>query len=199
MRERPFSIICLSPQDWRVELPTNRHQIMLRAARRGHQVLFVETSDFVGRHAWRLLRRDERRSFATRLLSEEQVAPGLRRVKALNLLPWGSKYRLPNAVNCALTAKLLRRRAFRLPQPVVLWIYDPAAARMMGSTGETFAVYDCVDDYSEQTTSARRREFVAGCDREAASRARLLFATSKTMYKRQRGAQQTDPLRTQRW
>ena len=46
----PFSIICLSSQDWRVELPTNRQQIMLRAARRGHDVLFVETGYFLGRH-----------------------------------------------------------------------------------------------------------------------------------------------------
>jgi len=67
----------------------------------------------------------------------------------------------------------------------VLWIYDPHGARMAGSCGEEFAVYDCVDDYVEQTTSRRRREFVAACDRVAALRSRLVFATSRTMYERQ--------------
>jgi glycosyltransferase involved in cell wall biosynthesis len=181
-----FSIICLSSQDWREALPTNRQQIMLRAARRDHQVLFVETGFFLGRHIWRLLRRGGRRSLARRLFLREQVAPGVRARKALNLLPWGAKHGLPNAVNSAITARLLRRIAASLSQPVVLWIYDPRAARMAGSCGEDFAVYDCVDDYAEQTTSVRRREFVAACDRTAALRSRLVFAASRTMYERQR-------------
>jgi len=181
-----FSIVCLSPQDWREALPTNRQQIMLRAARQGHQVLFVETGYFLGRHVWRLLRHAGRRSLARRLFSTENVVPGVKARKALNILPWGSKHGLPNAVNSAITARLLRRLAADLPQPVVLWIYDPRAARVAGSCGEQFAVYDCVDDYAEQTTSVRRREFIAACDQAAVRRSRLVFTTSTTMYERQR-------------
>jgi glycosyltransferase involved in cell wall biosynthesis len=182
-----FSIICLSPQDWRVDLPTNRQQIMLRAARRGHEVLFVETGYFLGRHFWSLLRGPDRRSLARRLFSTEKAAPGVRLRKAVNLLPWGAKYRLPNSVNCAITARFVRRVADALPKPVVLWIYDPVASRMAGSCGEEFAVYDCVDDYVEQTTSRRGRALVAACDLTAAARSQLVFATSTTMYERQRG------------
>jgi glycosyltransferase involved in cell wall biosynthesis len=182
---KPFSIICLSPQDWREALPTNRQQIMLRAAMRDHQVLFVETGYFLGRHLWRLLRDDGRRSLARRLLRTEPVAPGVRARKALNVAPWGAKYALPNALNWAITARLLRRIAASMPEPVVLWIYDPRSARMAGSCGEAFAVYDCVDDYAEQTAAGRRRAFVAACDRIAALRSRLVFATSRTMYERQ--------------
>jgi glycosyltransferase involved in cell wall biosynthesis len=182
---QPFSIICLSPQDWRTALLTNRQQIMLRAARRGHQVLFVETGYFLGKHLWALLRRGERRSLARRLFSTEEVVPGVLLRKALNVLPWGSAYRFSNAVNSAITARLLRRLAGHLPQPVVLWIYDPSTARMVGSCGEELAVYDCVDDYAEQTTSSRKRELVASSDRMAVLRSRLVFATSTTMYERQ--------------
>jgi glycosyltransferase involved in cell wall biosynthesis len=183
---QPFSIICLSSQDWRTALLTNRQQIMLRAARQGHQVLFVETGYFLGKHLWALLRRSERKSLAHRLFSTEEVAPRVLLRKAVNVLPWGSKYRLTNAVNSAVNALLLRRLAANLPQPVVLWIYDPSAARMVGSCGEEFAVYDCVDDYTEQTTSSRKRELVASCDRMAVRQSRLVFATSTTMYERQR-------------
>jgi glycosyltransferase involved in cell wall biosynthesis len=159
---------------------------MLRAAREGHCVLFVETGHFLGKHLWALVRRGERRSLALRLFSTEEVLPGVRLRKALNVLPWRSTYRLPNAVNSAVTARLLRRLASDLPKPIILWIYDPRAAGITGSCGEEFAVYDCVDDYTEQATSLRKRAMVARCDQMAVARSRLVFATSAAMYERQR-------------
>jgi glycosyltransferase involved in cell wall biosynthesis len=186
MKAPPFSIICLSPQDWRAALPTNRQQVMRRVARRGHQVLFVETGYFFGRHLWALLCGRNRRSLARRLFSAEEVIPGVVLRKALNILPWASEYRLAKAVNSVITARLLRRLAARMPQPVVLWIYDPGAAGMAGSCGEEFAVYDCVDDYAEHASSARKREMVVACDRTAVLRSRLVFTTSTPLYERQR-------------
>jgi glycosyltransferase involved in cell wall biosynthesis len=158
---------------------------MLRAARRGHQVLFVETGYFLGRHLWALLRGQERRSLARRLFSTEEIMPGMVLRKALNIIPWGSRYRVPKALNSAVTARLIRRLAADLSHPKVLWIYDPGAVGMVGRCGEEFAVYDCVDDYTEQTTAANR-EIVMMCDRRAAIRSRLVFTTSVAMYERQR-------------
>lgn len=186
VREQRFSIICLSSQDWHAPLPTNRQQVMLRAARRGHEVLFVETGYFVGRHLWALLRGPERRSLAQRLFSTEQVMGDVLLCRALNILPWGSRSRLSKAVNSAVTARLLRGLAAGLSQPVVLWIYDPGAAGMVGHCAEEFAVYDCVDDYAEYTTSRRSREMVAMCDRMAALRSLLVFTTTTPIYERQR-------------
>lgn len=181
-----FSIVCLSPQDWRAPLPTNRQQVMRRAAQRGHQVLFVETGYFFGRHLWALIFGSERGSLLRRLFSTEQVAPGVLVCKALNILPWGSRYWLPKIVNSAITARQLRRVRARLSPPVVLWIYDPGSARMIGACAEEFAVYDCVDDYPEQATSTRKRELIAKCDRMAALGSRLVFTTSRVMYERHR-------------
>jgi glycosyltransferase involved in cell wall biosynthesis len=186
VKEKPFSIICLSPQDWRTSLPTNRQQVMLRAARRGHRVLFVETGHFLGKHLWALLGRRERRSLARRLFSTEEVVAGVQLRKALNILPKGSTYRLTNAVNCAVTARLLRHLAADLPGPVILWIYDPSTVRIVGSGGEALAVYDCVDDYTEQAISVRKREMLAMWDRMAALRSQLVFTTSTAMYERHR-------------
>ena len=56
-----FSILCMSRQDWNAGLPTNRQQIMLRAAQRGHRVVFVESGGHLGRHLWRLARGPRRR------------------------------------------------------------------------------------------------------------------------------------------
>jgi glycosyltransferase involved in cell wall biosynthesis len=181
-----FSIICLSPQEWHVDLPTNRQHVMFRAARHGHDVVFVETGYFLGRQlAWALRRRDG--SFLRRMVVGEEVAPRVRVRKAPNLLPWGKKYRLPNSVNGFLTAALVRRLARRLPDPVVLWIYDPTSARIAGRCGEAFSVYDCVDDYVEQNgANLRRRALVAEGDERAANVSRLVFATTGSLYERKR-------------
>lgn len=185
MQAARFSIVCLSPQDWDADLPTNRHQIMRRAAARGHEVLFVETGDFVLWHLWRLVAGGDRRSRARRILATERVSPRVRVCKAINALPWGHKYRFARTVNAAATARRLRRLARALPQPVVLWVYDPAAAGRPGASGETFAVYDCVDDYAQLTRGDEvRRLLVAAADRRVARSSRLVFTTTQPLYAR---------------
>jgi glycosyltransferase involved in cell wall biosynthesis len=181
----PFSIICVSSQEWRVDLPTNRQQIMARAARHGHDVLFVETGSFVARHLWRaLIGRD--RSLWRSVIGSEEAAPGVRVRKAPNVLPFGKRFGVANTINRALTAAALRREARRSSEPVVLWIYDPTLGELAGASGEAFAVYDCVDDYVEQNGGdSRRRALLAAGDERAAARSRLVFATSRAMYDRQ--------------
>ncbi len=174
----PFSIVCLSQSPWDAKLPTNRQQIMRRAAERGHEVLFVETAPFLGR---KLLERPPLGS----LVAPVARGGGVSTLGALNAAPWGHRYAVSNTLNAKLTAQLVRRRARALRAPVVLWIYDPTAASLAGACGESFAVYDCVDDYSslafytpaEQALAARR-------DREAARASRLVFATTSTLYER---------------
>jgi glycosyltransferase involved in cell wall biosynthesis len=185
---RSFAIACLSPQPWDVDLPTNRQQIMARAARRGHRVLFVECGAFVGRHMRDLIRGPGRRSVARQLLAAEEVAPGVHVTKAPNLLPWGHRYALAARGNARLTAWAVRRRLRRLPAPAILWLYDPCFADAIGRSGERFAVYDCVDDYREQTGGdPQRRALVSACDRAAAERSRVVFTTATPLLERHRG------------
>jgi glycosyltransferase involved in cell wall biosynthesis len=182
-----FSILCISRQDWGAALPTNRQQIMLRAAERGHRVLFIENGGHIGRHLARLATGPGRRSLARRLLGGEQVAEGITVRKGIALAPWGQKFALANRVNARVTAGLIRRRARDLSARRVLWLYDPCAFELAGGCGETFAVYDCVDDYAEQVgPDPRRRRFVAAADGEAAARSEVVFATTRGLYERQR-------------
>jgi glycosyltransferase involved in cell wall biosynthesis len=181
---RPFSIVCVSSQPWTSALPTNRQQIMIRAARRGHDVLFVETNDFVGWHLARLARRGDAVS-VRRLFVSDRVSTRVSVSKALNLFPWGQKYELANRVNAAVTASLLRRHVASLPKPVVLWIYDPGFAGLIGRVGEDLAVYDCVDAYEQQAGSdARRQRLISAGDARAASTAQLVFVTTRALLER---------------
>ncbi len=185
MAER-FSIVCLSPQDWQTDLPTNRQQIMRRAARRGHDVLFVETGYFFGRQIWRLLQAGGPRSLLRFLRAEKTDEKGVLVCKAANVLPWGQRFELARRVNAALTARRVRHLARDLPTPHVLWVYDPCAAGVIGHAGEIFAVYDCVDDYGWHSSVGRRRQLVEAGDADAARRSRLVFTTTPALQERQR-------------
>jgi CelD/BcsL family acetyltransferase involved in cellulose biosynthesis/glycosyltransferase involved in cell wall biosynthesis len=184
----PFSIVCFSPLDWDAELPTNRQQIMARAARRGHDVLFVETGAFLGVQLMRLLRGPRRLSLLRRLVGTEKVAPGIKATKALNLMPWGQRYERSNRLNGRISAILIRSRSRRLKKPRVVWLYDPRATWAIGQSGDEFAVYDCVDDYAEQAEGARNRALIAAADRIAAESSRVVFATTRPLEERHRRA-----------
>jgi glycosyltransferase involved in cell wall biosynthesis len=183
-RSRTFSIVCLSSQDWDEALPTNRQQIMARAAQRGHRVLFVETGGFLGKHLAALLRGPGRLSLARRLLAVERVAPGVDARKSLNVLPWGQRFDLSRRVNAAATFLVLRVLARRRPRPLLLWVYDPAAVPLDRPVPWPM-VYDVVDDYPEQAGGGARGALVAAADRSVASSARLVFATTPMLVERQ--------------
>ncbi len=184
--EQGFSIVCVSRQDWHAGLPTNRQQIMVRAAKRGHRVLFVETGGHLSRHLWRLLAGPGRGSVARRLFGAERPVEGVTIEKALTIAPWGQKFSLANRLNSRLTSLRIRRAARGLKGQRVLWLYDPTAFELVGHVGEDLTVYDVVDDYAEQVgPDARRRRFVAEADEEAASRSQVVFATTSGLYERQ--------------
>jgi glycosyltransferase involved in cell wall biosynthesis len=183
---RPLQVVCLSPQSWEVDLPTNRQQVMARIGQNGHRVLYIETEGFVGRLI-RELRAGGCRSLLRQLVAEKTVAPGVRVMKAPTLVPWGHRFPRAAQLNSALTAWAIRRRTRANPESTVLWLYDPCFAGCVGKTGERFAVYDCVDDYAEQAAADRRmRSLVAAYDALAAKRSRLVFATARTLVERHR-------------
>jgi glycosyltransferase involved in cell wall biosynthesis len=180
-----LSVVCVSPQEWDVDLPTNRQQIMRRVGLRGHEVLFVESGSFFLRRPNELARRPLRT--LRRLLATESVAPKVRVCIAPNVVPWGKKYRLASRVNFWLTARRVRRLTQRLARPLVLWIYDPCAEAVIGACGEQLAVYDCVDDYGEQYgRDPRRRALVSAADIAAARRSGIVITTTKALFERHR-------------
>jgi glycosyltransferase involved in cell wall biosynthesis len=157
---------------------------MSRAAGRGHDVLFIETGDFLGRHLWRLVRGPDRRSLARRLTVGEVVAPRIRVRKLRAWFPLGQRHELANTANWVLGRRMLARATCKLAPPRIAWIYDPRSVLALGALGEAFGVYDCVDDYSQQADRPRSRDLLAAADRRAAERSRLVFATARPLYDR---------------
>lgn len=60
-----LAVVCLSPQEWQIDLPTNRQQIMIRVRQQGHDVPFVETGRWAGRCLRALVRGPNRLDLVT--------------------------------------------------------------------------------------------------------------------------------------
>ena len=184
---RKLTIVCLSPQDWDTELPTNRQQIMRRAAGFGHSIVFVETSQSISRDLFQVLRFDHGNltHLARKLTTGQSVAPGITVRRAPWLLPWGRRFRWANRLNVALTRRMVRAVARRSPGPFILWLYDAASSDLVGRCGEAVALYDCVDDHAEVAGSDQRvRALLSAGDRNAASASTVVVTTTRRLYER---------------
>ena len=187
----PFTIVCVSPQLWDTDLPTNRQQIMLRAAGFGHEIVFVETTQFLGRDLWQLARgpRGGAKTFFRRLFVGERVAERITVRKAPWLAPWARRLRWANWLDTTLTAAVVRTIVRRIDGPVVLWLYDAASSSLVGRCAETAAVYDCVDDHIEVASgNPRMHALLAAADARAARSATIVTTTTKPLYARHHAA-----------
>lgn len=182
-----FTIICVSPQPWDTELPTNRQQVMRRAAGFGHEVVFVETAHFLGRDLWRLVRGPHAggRRLLRRLVGGDHVTERITVREAPWLAPWGRRSRWANRIDGALTRVVVRKIVRRSSRPVVLWLYDAASSSLIGRCGEKAAIYDCVDDHIEVAgQNPRVRALLTDGDYRAAVSSNVVITTTRTLYER---------------
>jgi glycosyltransferase involved in cell wall biosynthesis len=160
-----MDIICFA-NDWAAD-PLSKKQVMRRLAR-GHRVLWINS---LNNRRPRLAGKDLRRSlqklgdFRSGLIQVDdriwRLAPlyvpfhGHPLARSLNrrLLGWQIK-------------AALRKLRFRRP---ITWTFVPSSADVVGTLGERFVVYHCVDEYSAFSDAAaeireRERELLAKSD-----------------------------------
>jgi glycosyltransferase involved in cell wall biosynthesis len=182
-----LTVVCFSSQDWDAQLPTNRQQVMRRVARRGHQVLFVETSGFLGAQLWRLVRGPNRRSLLARLFATETAGDRVRVRRMLNFVPWRTRFHASAVANVKINWLWLRLLPRRGGGSLVVWSYDPLAYAVFGALPGALGVFDCVDDYAEQVGGdATKRRIVKRAEELAGRNADLVFTTTEPLYERHR-------------
>lgn len=142
---RRLDVICLSSQDW-TDVWTRKQRFMRRLARQGHRVLYVELQA-----SWvsvTLLRRDVGRAFRW-MRGPRKIEDNLY-VATLPLALPGFQLSLGvNAANNVMMRAALSRwiRTLGFDRPV-LWTYNPYSDGLIGTLGESIAVYECVDEFS---------------------------------------------------
>ena len=191
MSSTAWDILCFSSTDWE-GVWGSRQQVMLRFAQRGHRVLFVEQPAGL-EHLLRYpaLRRRKLRRWRE---GPRAVADNLWIVSLPPLLP--GRYYSPtiNRLNQWLTAKLANWQIGKLTNlpiyqstnlPVILWLYNPEQAPLIGQFGERLSVYHCIDEFTAGTTGRKRRT-IAALEADLLRRADLVFANSLLTYEAKR-------------
>lgn len=173
-------VVCFSTADWDTLLPTNKHQLMRRLARRGNRVLYIETlgtrapSLASGTDVRRIFRR-LKRSFDGARLRE----PRLWTVSPLVRPLWAKP--MQRTLNRAVFGLQVSaaRRSFR---GAIAWVYSPYAVHLLDLFKPSLVVYHLVDDLSAvpgaDKTAMREAEGIL------LGRADLVFCTEQSLYDR---------------
>jgi len=189
---RQADILCFSSTDWDGAWGS-RQQVMLRFARRGYRVLFIEQPAGLEH----LLRYPDLRRRKVRRWREglRLVTDNLWIASLPPLLP--GRYYSPaiNRLNQWLTVHFTNVRIHEFanippssilhPPSSILWLYNPEQGPLIGRFGERLSVYHCIDEFTANTTGRKRRT-IAALEAELLGRVDLVFANSPLTYENKR-------------
>ncbi|MDX1648579.1 MAG: hypothetical protein R3263_01875, partial [Myxococcota bacterium] len=141
-------VVVAASAPWDTPAPVNAHQVARRLARRGHPVLFVEStglrapSPAAAQDRRRALRRLERFARGVR-----EIEPGLAALAPLALPGAGPPWlRRASLVLLARQAAWAARR-LGMERPL-LWAFLPSAVGLADALRARLTVYHCVDHYA---------------------------------------------------
>ena len=178
-----LDILCFSSTDW--DGPWgSRQQVMLRFARRGYRILFIEQPAGLEH----LLRYPALRQRKFRRWREgpRQIAENLWIVSLPPLLP--GRYYSPtvNRLNQHLTTLSLHHHLQTCQlADLLLWLYNPEQGPLIGQFGERLSIYHCIDEFIAGT-SGRKRRTITVLEADLLRRVDLVFANSPPTYEAKR-------------
>ena len=186
---RDQSIICFAGEDWWYHHPHSKNHIMLRLARAGNRVMFVNSismglpslssPDFLGKVKRKL------RSYAKAVRRAEEgiivVSPPV--------LPFYSS-RAGRALNrwllLAQIKMLMVAYDFRDP---VLWVAIPTARDLVGSLGERALIYQVSDKYeANRMDHATGGDVIASMHQDLLHRADLIYFSGRKLIEEETAA-----------
>lgn len=174
-------ILCFSTEDWDTPLPTNKHQLMVRLAKSGNLVLYVET---LGIRKLTFQRTDLTR-IVRRL--KRAFAPPAEQIKNLVVISpavfpargEGLTLTLNKILFLPRLKKTLKRWQINKP---IIWVFNPYAVHLVDSIPHRLLIYHCVDDLS-RVPGANSQSLVEA-ERKLLHKAHLVFATSPSLYEK---------------
>lgn len=177
-------ILCLSTQDWN-DVWTRKQRFMRQLAAQGNRVLYVETQlslASVGR-----LKSDPKR-VGRWLRGPREIEPNLYIGTLPLVLPGFQMWLAVNTINNLVLRRVLRRWLSRLGfENPILWTYNPYSESLVGTLGERFAIYECVDELAA-SRGLVRADVVRMQERRLLSKVRAAIVTHDNLYLSKRHA-----------
>jgi len=178
-----MDILCFSSTDWD-GVWGSRQQVMLRFARRGYRVIFIERP--AGPE--HLLRYPDLRRRRLRRWREglRPVVENVWIVSPPFLLPGRYYSKRINRINQWLVIRWSLRYLEKLNfKSSILWLYKPEQGPLIGHFGERLSVYHCIDEFAAGTTGRKRRT-IAALEADLLHRVDVVFANSLLTYENKR-------------
>ncbi|MCX7765828.1 MAG: hypothetical protein N2246_03870, partial [Candidatus Sumerlaeia bacterium] len=174
-------ILCFSTEDWDTPLPTNKHQLMVRLAKLGNLVLYVETlgirkPTFQRTDLTRIVRR-LKRALATpteKIKNLVVISPAVFPARGTGLVLTLNKMLLLPRLK-----KTFKR--WQIDKPII-WVFNPYAVHLVDSVPYRLLIYHCVDDLS-RVPGANTQSLVEA-EKKLLQKAHLVFATSPSLYEK---------------
>ena len=176
-----YEIICFSSTDWE-GIWGSRQQVMLRFARRGYRVLFVEQLAGV-EHLVRYPELYERKRGRWRE-GLRKIAENLFIISPPPLFPGRYYVMSINKINTWITKlwirKIIQSLNFKSP---ILWVYKPEHCDLVGKFNERISIYHCIDEWTAGT-SGRKRKIITQLDSNLLEKVDVVFANSLLTYEK---------------
>lgn len=184
---RGHNVVCFSTADWDTLLPTNKHHLMRRLARRGNRVLYIET---LGTRAPRLSSGADATRIARRLYRGFK-GPRRRGKRLYTVSPvvrpaWNNGAAI--AMNKAAFKSQLSSALRHFPEPIA-WVYSPYACHVVDMLKPKAVVFHLVDDLS--AVPGADREAIREAEARMLARADVVFCTERSLYDRARRVTQS--------
>lgn len=170
-------VLCISTTDWD-EIWGSRQQIMQRLAARGNRVLFVERQ--VGPE--QLLRSPDLRKRKIKEWKSDRLVPIAERLWRWQppLLPPGRYY--AHKLNSWGQQQLVRTLHPILKlmgfEDIILWLYPPQSAALIGQFNERISVYHCIERFAG-IQKGRKQQVMLEEEARLLSQADLVFTHSE--------------------
>jgi len=175
-----MDILCFSSSDWD-GLWGSRQQVMLRFARKGHRVFYVEQLAGL-EHFWRYPDlRARRRSNRQAQIREQE--PNLWVFTPPVLLPGRYYLTAVTRLNAIIVRRWLNRvlNRFSIQDPI-LWLYKPEHAPLVSIFQNSLSVYHCIDDFGAGQTG-RKKSQIMSLEAELLGQVDVVFANSELTFR----------------
>jgi len=139
-------IFCISTQDWN-GLWTRKHRFMLKLSKQGNRVFYIESQASL--ISINIIKNDWKRIFRW-LKGPRKISENLWVATLPLVLPCFQMYSIVNLINNWFLKILFKFWLKKLNfKDLIFWTYTPFSYTFVGNLGDNFAIYECVDEFSD--------------------------------------------------
>lgn len=172
------NIVCLSTQDWD-DVWTRKQRFMQRFAKQGNRVLYIEAQSSLV--SLGILKKDWKRIFHW-LKGPRKIDDNLYIVTLPLVLPFFQMFIFISKINNWFISIFLKYQLKKLNfRSFIFLTYAPFSDGLVKRLGEKFAIYDCVDEFSDSKGLVRTK-VIKQLEEKVLKKVKFVIVTHKNLF-----------------